>query len=205
MSGKFKGWEDLRAEYGNIAWIDYLSLISAIPENWKLLLKSELDGEQTECVYNTIFTVKNVTRFIYDRLINNDRQVVSYWSRWNDVGITISYEDYLRSFANLYKCTKIVKYCEFHYRFLLYKIVTQSELFKWGKCDSDKCTFCGVCTETVRHLFLDCHEIQCIIKWVVSLADKSNIEVNVTPAHWLITGIHDNPFHILNFLAIFCK
>ena len=46
------------------------------------------------------------------------------------------------------------------YRVLNFILFTNDKLFKIGLSNSDKCSFCGTCTENLYHLFFNCSSVQ---------------------------------------------
>ena len=48
----------------------------------------------------------------------------------------------------------------FQYRVLNFILFTNDKLFKIGLSDSDKCSFCGIYTEDLYHLFFNCSFVQ---------------------------------------------
>ena len=94
--------------------------------------------------------------------ISNDQNVVD----WNAV--------YLMP----YKCTIDVKSQYFQYRFIHRILPTNDFLCKIGIVESDKCTFCSLEKESIKHLMWSCDKISEFWKEVIKWLKNLNIEIH---------------------------
>ena len=164
VNGNPKSYDYFKYEFTNVGWLNFLALIDAIPKTWKLYLKENEFGEVTTPKYKLCQVTKGLTKKIYDQLIYDNTNLLQYFQKWIQDGFDIDYPAYCKLFKRNQQMTKIVKFRDFGYRFLLHKIVTNSDLYEWGQKDSALCTFCNTVVETYQHLFYECDNIQLIIK-----------------------------------------
>ena len=74
--------------------------------------------------------------------------------------MNVTDEEMKRSFLVLRKATCNSELRSFQYQILHRAIVTNKYLYKCNIKDSDKCYFCGMCVESIEHLFFDCVHVQ---------------------------------------------
>ena len=65
------------------------------------------------------------------------------WKSIYTLGRKVSIDNHCRMFH--YKCTQNILYLN-------------NRLFKWGKAENKKCSFCDNFTEDIIHLFSQCHK-----------------------------------------------
>ena len=72
----------------------------------------------------------------------------------------ISHEDWKKIYQIPWQCSIDSKSRAFQYRFLQRIIVTNVKLQKFGKVDSELCTFCKTEEESLEHLFFKCSFVE---------------------------------------------
>ena len=201
---EFKSAEELE-----VSWLDLRSLIHAIPDHWKEILKGTLEGapcSRKQDIFNVLARSANVTRQAYNVLIYDEHAVYRYYVRWVDRGfIELEYNDYIQYFARLYASTKITKFRDFQYRLLLGKIILNVELFEWRITDSNLCSFCHLAPETLEHVFWECNVTQILISLFRDICTRNDIEINLNKYTWIFNCMIPNRYHIINFINIIFK
>jgi hypothetical protein len=92
------------------------------------------------------------------------------------------------------KCPKSTKLIEFQFKFLHRRIPTNNFLFKIGKKESDNCTFCHRCSETLIHLFWSCHVTSSFWKRVADwLRDNLPLPDEYTLTNITALGLRPDP------------
>ena len=142
---RFLKYDDLVQKYPNnkLSWLDYQSMISAIP----LLLKrhiqtdADLDSDNSH-LYDEIIQKPKIANAVYHKIIDDDKHLAIYRNRWYaNTNLILEPNEFKFGFIALYHHSKTVKLHNFQYRLLLGKIPTNVDLYKWKKKDSPMCTF----------------------------------------------------------------
>ena len=198
----FKSYQELDVE-----WFNLLKIATAIPNDWKDMLKYSNDTEKAKpSTYNMLLTSKNITRQVYNMLIYDEHALHKYYLRWVDrARENLSYECYCNSFNRMYSCTKVTKLRDFYYRLLLGKIVLNVDTKEWDITASDTCTLCEKEPETLTHLFWDCEETQYLVQTLREICEINSIEAVITKYSFIFNTLHNNRFHIVNFIGILMK
>ena len=181
-------------------WLLISSLQSSIPKAWKSLLKSDIWEVCGENKLATIALQKKCSSIAYKHLVADQLIVTKYYESWQRENVSISYEEYLKSFENIRAITKIAKYCDFQYKLLLYKIVTNLQLYEWKMLDNPRCTFCDE-EESYKHLFFDCRYVQPVINFVYNLTSGEDKDYS----NWMFNKIKPKKDHIINMYAMISK
>ena len=164
----------------------------------------------TASVHDELIKTKHVSRKVYQELckIDNeaDRDVMLRWE--NDLDIQITLDDFQKAFRNVYTVTNITKYRDFQFR-LLHRsraIVLNSHLYRWGIINTNICSFCGVEKETLKHLFVDCEEIQQLWRNVENLCVELNgARGNFTARNIMFNTVNKSPRNVCNFVCAVTK
>ena len=141
--------------------MDYNTLKSAIPRYMCERVRSMSENQCfTDNLFRRYMEADKVSKFVYREIqeknaASNLCDVQKKWESELNEPISLG-EETLR----LKKCTDIMKYRSFQYRFLHRAIVTNEQLYRWGIKASNNCTFCEVKRESVRHLFYDCEQVK---------------------------------------------
>ena len=115
----FKSLDEVKEHFGPISWLEYKQIISAIPRNWKIMIKKvdceplrfinkydELKKEKKVVgkVYSDIVSKNDACRILFEKMntkLNLDKTDPAHFKRFKD------------AFANLYKICKTVKFRDF--------------------------------------------------------------------------------------------
>ena len=204
--GELMSEQEFKQKWGFLDWLRLRSIKSAIPHEWKTLLRENELGETQPTLFDILSDMnpKQITRYVYDKIIDDKPYLNKYFQRWNDVGVVFCYEDYVKAFSNL-STIKITKYEDFQYRLLLKKIVTNEDLYDWGLKDSPECSFCGDFVEDIVHLMYQCRVVQEIIKWMINLCEINDIPCNMYCQTFILSKLNSDPKHIINQIAVYIK
>ena len=93
-------------------------------------------------------------------LCNDDDQIILKCQKWeNELAREIHVDDFRKEFININKVTNVPKLRSFQYRLLHRAIITNIHLNRWGKIESDGCSFCHKSSESYSHLFATCTSV----------------------------------------------
>jgi len=151
----------LEKEYRiNIDFLTYMGIYSAIPKQWKEILKRykpNKDSIKYKHHLDELISKDKCTKIIYCcrilRIVKTPIQRLLKWEEELETGIDT--DEWLDSFKIIYKCTQAIKIRNFDYRFRIRDILTNSKLYKMGLSDTEECYMCGE-RETILHLYWDC-------------------------------------------------
>ena len=149
-------------ELYDLNFIDLLTLyhvyISA-PETSKM--DKNKNSNNIMCLHEQCILTKNLSAKIYKEICS-DRDLLQHKAKkWQEEFCTkFSTEELTKYLKSIYAITNSAKYRSFQYRLLQRSIITNKQLFKWKKRNTDKCTFCDCFEETYTHLFATCPVIQ---------------------------------------------
>ena len=181
-------------------WLKLQSLLHAIPKNWKTLLTNDNWGSSQKDPLDIIYS-KNSCKLVYDILIEDQNVLRKYHKLWHLELPDMSYENYKNRFKHFRGICKIVKYWDFQYRLMLHKMVTNVDLFEWGKINSPFCPNCGK-RETYQHVLYDCKYVKNLVRFVCAQVPITDL---CTFEEWVFNELMENPFHIINYYAMVCK
>ena len=144
----FCSYEEICRKYGTcVTWLNYYSLIFAIPESWlPTLLKHNFNLQSFESKLDKLINRKTgISRTVYTVFISNPTRLSDVCIKWSRVlNTNIDSETFLKNFLNGYYCTTSTKLHDFHYRLMLDALVTNHNLFHWKLRNDDLCTFCNL-------------------------------------------------------------
>ena len=209
LDGKLCTHEEICNTWGAVSWLEFQSIKTAIPMEWKEMLQPIDNAEITDVkLYRRLKStpISMVSRKIYNMFIFDEVYVHKYAMRWESCNIKVDFEDYLRCFQYNFIHTKITKFRDFQYRMLLCKIVCNEDLYNWGKVDTPLCTLCGESNESVCHLFVECKITKKLLVWFRDTCLSKNIEVRVeNHVNILFNLIGLPPANICHFILIYIK
>ena len=144
---------------------DYAISIPFIPSSIKKITKEKKGTKSLYEIFVKRMYVKpkSELKWEYDLNIQND---IAWWENCNSI---------------LHYLTKDVKLLWFNYRILHRIISTNAYLYKIGIKESDKCSFCGLETENISHLFYECSYVRSFWGQISSwIKEKLNIDKDFT-------------------------
>ena len=149
-------------------FLKYMSLLSSIPDEIKIALRSFNDRLQrivnndnnNNSLLNKMLKTKETNKFLYKLLTKNDLQ--------NNITSKEKWSAYFQNdnlpwdiiYNNIYISTIDIKLRNFQYKYLFRIIPTNKRLFKQSIANSNLCDFCSMCIESTEHLFWECNHVQ---------------------------------------------
>jgi hypothetical protein len=145
--------------------MNYNSLISAIPKEWKRLITTEKDFAENDGNSNLIDKImdnKKPMKYIYNILRNRKCEkptaAIEKWER--EMEITLNEEYTLNGHSLNHYCTKNNRLKSFNCNFLNRNIPYNKRLHKMGKKENTTCEYCEEKEEDILHLYWNCKEIK---------------------------------------------
>ena len=135
----------------NCNFLQYYSLLSAIPQSWKKLLRVNSGDSTTPPP-----PICNITcKMLYDKLLTlenlqpptSEKKLLSYG---------IAKENLNKIYLLPFTATKEVKLAMFQHKIIHNILATNSILYKMNKVASPSCPFCPSDSQNIRHLFISC-------------------------------------------------
>ena len=171
QQGTFLTYQEFMQKYTiHVNFVNYLSIIDAIPVSWKkTLIEKKNDKKQDTFIYpidkikNTKSKIcKKVYREMQQKNLQKPENVFNKWKNYFNSNLTM--EDWLSSFELAFQCTKFIDLQYFHFRMLHQILANNEALYKWKLTDSDLCSFCNEEIETIYHTYLECEVVKCFWK-----------------------------------------
>ncbi len=148
----------------SIRHLQYISLIDAIPSNWKSAYKKHGYSSNVKSFKNKIIVgemvedlhcLKSVT--VYRTLIQRISKPPTAEDKWSEEFPILHRNDFKKFYTIPNRTVSDSKICVFQYKLLNRILPCKYNLCKWKLLDDDKCTFCNE-TETIEHLFFYCSQ-----------------------------------------------
>ena len=142
--------------------LEYMGLVHSLPKHLQKSQPTDWYQERPIVAARLQFLLseKTYTKFFVRTLMNQDSKcnndVARIKSKWiRDID---SFENF--SALAVKRSTIATKYIAFQYKLVMRILTTNTFLRIIGKREDDKCTFCGVQSESLSHLFLTCQHVQ---------------------------------------------
>ena len=201
--------DEARNRY-DLSVLSYNALISAIPRKYKLYFKENRANLKTDVNFtfaNMMSKRKDLSKTVYRSLLKVE-SMEALKQRWRkDTCETLETDGFMQYHREIYVITNVPKLRSFQYRMLHRAIITNVNLYRWGRRDDMLCTFCNQEPETYRHLFVMCTEIRNL--WILAEEkmykfDDEHITFNVERV--LFNQLVDkNPKNVKNFVCLLLK
>ena len=209
----YKSEQEVLQEYG-LTQLRFNSLKSAIPADIKeFFQKNSKESFLPLPPHNLDLAIhvhgRKLSGKVYRALSDDAMLIHAKYIKWKlDLGP--EYSDGLLEFAkkhtDIYRTTNIAKYRSFQYRLLQRGLVTNIELHKWGKKDSDSCTFCRDSKETTLHLLWECPKTQELWRSVGKyLEENFQSKLQMSAKNVIFNSIVKNIQGVENFLCLVTK
>ena len=184
-------------------FLEFYSIISAIPAKWKLVLKTpqlQNMNYQEELICNIKKETK-VCKFVHRMCIEKLFQIPISQLKWN-TNLLQPIDDWKKIYAIPFKSTLSTKIRYFQIK-ILHNILGVNRLLKIvGLARSDLCTFCSEAPETISHLFWECP----VTKRFIQEFQTHILKNEVTLTHNdFIFGIPTGYFTTVNFVILYAK
>ena len=206
--GEIASYEWLLDQYGPCLtrW-KYCQIVSAIPQMWKRLIRGVIpDGDYCDplLIEDDIVECKKPVRYIYNALRTNVglSECNIYYNKFLEFSENYySIKEYYSVFKYLYEFTKVTKYRDFQYRFLLNRIYPNHMLYKWNLKETPKCDYCTCRDQTTKHLFWECPTTNQIVGFVQKVTQE-----NLTWADWVTCYARRSPRNqVTSYLILLAK
>ena len=156
-------WERFKQAYKiQCNYLEYMGLVLSLP---KQLQKNQPAGwcqERPVIAARISFLLADTTytKFFVKTVVNQnskfENDIARIESKWiRDIN---SFE-HLSALA-VKRSTVATKYIAFQYKLVMRILTTNTFLFSIGRREDDKCTFCGIQSESLPHLFLTCEHVR---------------------------------------------
>ena len=181
-TGALMTWDEFSQKYDiqNQAF-KYITVTHAIPKNWKKRIKAQgkKDIEVTFPNIRLIKHLKKPAKYFYQKCIETvATRPTKSEEKWCDI-TNIQDKDWEYIYKLPFKATNETKLREFQTKILHRILPTNTWLFKCNLVNSKNCGFCQIYTETLEHLFWECHITKNI--WL-RLGDwLRNLEITILP------------------------
>ena len=208
-NGGFMSVSEFKERYGvNINYLDYQSIIHSLPIEWRQNVRKTKRMELVENKeLDNILAKDKVCKWMYQKLLKlNDTKHynVEKWSA--KLEENISEERIKDSFVMLRKVTSNSILRSFQYQIVKRAIVTNKYLAMCRIKDSDKCYYCGQCTETIEHLFWECPIINDLWNECKdSLIQYIDLGPHMTKANILLGTKNTKETELINIIFILVK
>ena len=146
----------------NLNYLDYFSMITAIPDKWKKVIGmmtvniNELTLMDC-CLVEKIVEFKKVSKYAYDDLISraDNSDIIHKWNSVLD-------KQALDQGFQFGKITQITKYQSFQFRLMHKAIWLNPGLYYSGLSKTKNCSFCEEVKETYQHFFYKCQYVKAL-------------------------------------------
>lgn len=134
----------------------FFGMLLAIPSTWKSPFQGGIDLPPSDPFINTISKIPKLSRQIYAHLIRRISIPPRVIVKWNLL-FDLNDDDWNVIFRIPFHSLRETKVQYFQFKFLHRLLATNRYLHLMKKCESPICTFCKIASETIEHLFWDCH------------------------------------------------
>ena len=197
---------DIKANY-----LHLLSIISALPKEWKQKLHLDMGVEAAYKRKLSIIEGDSVSKSIYNAMllpsvrINNCLLTLSekWGTELNDNSIDVAFLH--NSFCKLYAASVSTHIRNFQFKLIHRLIAINVRLHRWGIIESKNCIFCETEDESYSHLFCNCVHVRKFWQDVFKqLKEKSDIQIRFSESEMLL-GTPDKIEPIFDLVLIIGK
>ena len=192
--------------------MEYNAIIAAMPREWKSYFRtteySNFSVDEKTSFHARMCEKKNLVAYAYKVLNDRSVNIEDKLRKWEaDLCCVIEKKIFMQCFKDIYATTNIPKLRSFQFRLLHRAIITNIHLNRWGKIESDSCTFCKEAPETYVHLFVYCRYVKAI--WI-ELETWMEVEISAESITFgldrvISNKIMDNAKHVKNTICLMLK
>jgi len=207
MTRKFHKFSHIQNIYGvdRSDFLKYTALVSKISVEWKEKINLEHQIENPAATFlETIMRIKKPTQILYKQFLRkyNNPQQNKAEIKWNAIFDNLDWK-------NIYKMpfmsTIDTKLRTFQYKYVTRILPTNVLLYKCKLSNSSLCDFCNMHTETLKHLFWECHHIQHFWSRLKTYLCGKNMVFNMDYKVISFGSNKDHSQHILDFIILLAK
>ena len=212
QEGNFLLQDQLTQKYGiNTNFLECLQLRSAIPYEWKQLLREPCGSVESETieavveVHGKAIPLGSVAcRDIYWTLINSFKETPTAQNKWLASHPEIQSKDWRNIYLVSFSCTLETKLQAFSFK-ILHRIVQHKELLnKMGIEQNSECPFCGE-SESIEHKFYFCRRTLTFWNSFSEWWNNNFVNIDLTELDVLF-GLFDMPKNnCLNYMILLGK
>ena len=159
-------YEEFKNHYNiRLNFIEYFSILSAIPHRWKLLIRGigKLKLIKNDIVDRLKRDPKPCKYFSKQYMLNVKMLPLNIQSKWEKEvhkGVVIEDYDWSCIYCIPFSVTKDTKLQDFQYKLVHRILITNSFLYKCGLKETELCTFCTETKESLVHIFWECNYVR---------------------------------------------
>ena len=193
--------------------VSIIDIFNAIPNNFKNEEASNkfqhVDLENFELELKFIGQKVNLrgvcSRIIYDAFITDLQNQYTLQIKDNQNNFEFTEQEIKKIFIRPRSTTLLSKHREFQFMSLHGTIYTKEQLLRFGFVENSNCSFCHQETETYKHLFMTCRNVEKLWKEIISYYNLVEIQ-NMTwkEIHVGVSG-SSTRIKFVNALIIFLK
>ena len=203
-------YQRLNGSYVNhgLSWLAYLSLISAIPKSWKVIIHRNVQGNPYVHNYDRLAQKTKTSKIVYQELcsdMSNLSNKANYWN--NKIGTSLTVKEMQETVAMANRLTISTALRDFHFRLTTNLLVFNKQLYEWGKRTCDRCTFCELQVETNIHLFWECKITTSLLTKALSYYNDlfPNVVLEWNLVNFLCSKIAKPVDHVVNLMSLLLK
>ena len=187
-------------------------VIHAVPTEWKEIVKNNqinLDAPNNPTALEIATSKIKISKFIYSKIMQKSnveliQKLIEKWTQ--DIpNINLEEVEFENFFQIIPKSIMSPKHRDFQFRLIHRVLVTNKSLKLWKIKESDRCTFCGLECETIKHILWDCMYVnrlwETLFNWIT---DKTNTTITFTVKDILL-GITFEEMIAFNCIFIITK
>ena len=202
-------YDEFEVKYPNsVTWLEYSSLISAIPYRWKRIIIDNIMEKATYVhTYDRMKTIKgSVTRYIYNEIVSNALAPADSYNKWCKVIPNfVSLEEFCSCFMYRFKCTNSTKLRDFQFQLLHKRLPSNKELYYWKIKDTKMCDFCNN-EDSILHTIYECETVQYMWQlWEEYIEHKYQVQVKVDTVSIVTNLFIGKPKSAINTLGLIMK
>jgi hypothetical protein len=176
---RWKTIKEIRAEFQiTIETMDYNSIKSAVPREWKLRIRTEEEEEDKEDykLIDQLIDNKRPTKYMYEEMVKGKRETpMKAMDKWRrDLKSNTENRRILKEHTNNHWCTLNNKIRSFNFNYLNRNIPYNKRLMDMKLRENAECKSCGG-TETLIHMYWYCKK-------------KFNLWTHLSDLHTNLTG-----------------
>jgi len=217
LTGNLLSWKEIKNKFNlNGNYLNYYSLISALPKSWKIILGTKIDTENnssievTESIFDKLMTYPKATRGFYKYITDNSNdQPYDRLEKWNrDLEMEYDDLDWYELINECYRCTVSVQLRSFIYKFAMRDLFPKSRLLKMKLATSATCDKCHNEPEDILHMFWTCPTIIEVWKEMEAWISNTlgiNLVLDAQMALMNITDIDVSFFPVITLILTLVK
>ena len=191
-----------------INFLDYASIIAAIPKQWKNILKNAQEinlSFEVEFPIDTLLGSIKPTAMVYNQHPSSNI-IMLLAEKWTSKSLSVFLSEDISTGLNIKRVTKISKYISFQYKLMHSAIFLNDRLYHFRVVETQNCTLCHKQKETYYHLFYECTYARNIWDSLLEkVQSETDIKYRFSFVHMICNSICPQGQHFMNLLALIYK